>query len=239
MKVAGFQYHYNAPFHVDTKTTFDIYRNTFHEFGLGVKTGVDLPMESIGNVGSDHSPDLLLNYVIGQYDTYTTMQLSQYINTIAANGNRMKPHFLKEVYSSATYEPLNDLIMKVQPVVLNKLTTYESYLDRIQEGFREVMRSGLGKNFMGNSPFPAGKTGTSESFMDTNGDGIIDTPTLSNAFVGYAPFDNPLMSIAITYPNIVNGNSNSSRRSYANITITRKISEKFFEMYPLNVDKSL
>ncbi len=231
MKVAGFNYSYGAKFNTDITKAFETYRKTFNEFGLGVKTEIDLPLESIGNVGSNISPDLLLNYAIGQYDTYTTMQLAQYVNTVATGGYRIKPHLLKEVYSSDTEEPLKHLILKVESVQLNKVATEEKYIKRVQEGFREVMTSGLGKNFMGNSPKPAGKTGTSESFMDTNDDGKIDTPTLSNAFVGYAPYDNPIMSIAITYPNIVNGKSKSNSRSYANIRMTRIISEKFFEIY--------
>ena len=62
---------------------------------------------------------------------------------------------------------------------------------------------------MGNSPTPSGKTGTSESFLDTDGDGVIDTPTLSNAFVGYAPSNKPVMSITVTSPDLVNPNGNS------------------------------
>ena len=50
----------------------------FNEYGLGVKTEIDLPNESNGVVGKDKSSDLLLNYTIGQYDTYTVLQLSQY-----------------------------------------------------------------------------------------------------------------------------------------------------------------
>ena len=230
MKVAGFDYTYNKRF-TEVGEAFNTYRDVFNMFGLGVKTGVDLPIESIGNVGVDKSADLFLNYAIGQYDTYTTMQLSQYVTTIANNGNRMQPHLLKGVYSSATEEPLKNLIYEFEPIVLNTIDTKKEYIARIQQGFREVMVSGLGKRFMGNAPSPAGKTGTSESFLDTDGDGNIDTPTLSNAFVGYAPYDDPIMSIAVTYPNIVNSNSNSNSRSSANIRMTRLISEKFFELY--------
>ena len=82
---------------------------------------------------------------------------------------------------------------------------------------------------MGNAYKTAGKTGTSETFADTNGDGIIDTPTITNAFVGYYPYDNPKMSIAIIFPNIVS--SDSSRRTYGNIRTTREIVNKFFELY--------
>ena len=66
-----------------TEEHFNIYRNTFASFGLGSSTGIDLENESTGIKGKTIAADLLLNYSIGQYDTYTPMQLSNYINTIA------------------------------------------------------------------------------------------------------------------------------------------------------------
>lgn len=230
MKVAKFNYSPNKKFEVDA-SVFNTYRKTFNEFGLGVKTGIDLPVESAGNIGSSGASDLLLNFAIGQYDTYTPMQLSQYITTFASNGNRLKPHLLKEVYKSSNNDELNQLLYKVEPVILNKVNAEQKYLKRVQKGLKAVMDYGLGKNYMGDSPSPAGKTGTSESFLDTDGDGKIDTETLSNAFVGYAPSDNPVMSITTTFPNLVNPNGSSSARSYANIRITKMISNKFFELY--------
>lgn len=228
MKVAGFHYVYNGKF-TNTEEAFQKYRKTFNEFGLGVKSEIDLPIDGVGNIGTSNEPDLLLNYVIGQYDTYTTMQLSEYISTVATGGIRYRPHLLKEVHKSDNGNEIGTLLYKQEKEIINKVTTKPEYMERVQLGFREVMTTGLGKNFMGKVTNPAGKTGTSESFLDTDGDGVIDTPTLTNSFVGYYPFENPKMSIAITFPNIVSSDSNS--RSYGNIRITRMISNKFFELY--------
>ena len=227
MKVAGIDYHYNIKTDV-SKNAFDIYRNMFNQFGLGVKTEIDLPVESIGYIGTKIAPDLLLNYSIGQYDTYTPIQLSQYITTIASNGNRLKPHLLKSVYNN------DKLIYTYDPVILNKVEVKQEYLDRIKEGFAAVMDYGLGRNVMGNSPNPAGKTGTSESFLDTDKDGKIDTETVSNAFVGYAPRDNPSMTITVTTPDVENPNTNINHHSYVNRRIAREISNKYFESYLTN-----
>lgn len=229
MKVDGFKYSYNAKFNAK-ESTFDTYRNVFNKFGLGVKTQIDLPVESVGNIGKNISSDLLLNYAIGQYDTYTVMQLSQYITTIASNGIRYKPHLLKEVYDSGNGD-LSKKLYDVKPTILNKLEYDIKYLKRIQEGLKAVVKYGTGKNIMGKTIKPSGKTGTSESFLDTNNDGIVDTETLSNAFAGYAPYDKPVMSIAVASPDLVNPKSKSSSRSYANHRISRLISEKFFEIY--------
>jgi len=231
MKVANFNYFYNAPFNVDTTNAFKTYRETFNQLGLGVKTEIDLPVESVGNIGTNMSPDLLLNFAIGQYDTYTTLQLSQYITTIASNGNRYKPQLLKTIHESSGIEEKGKVIYDIKPIILNKVGTETKYLERVQEGLKRVVLDGTGAKFMGNIKEPAGKTGTSESFLDTDEDGIIDSPTLSNAFVGYAPYSNPKMSLAIVFPNLVNSKSNSTSRSYAQYRITRKVSEKFFELY--------
>lgn len=229
MRVAKANYQYNEPLVID-ENAFDVYRNTFHEFGLGVRTEIDLPVESLGYSGKNRAPDLLLNYAIGQYDTYTPIQLSQYITTIASNGKRLKPQLLKEVYEPTKNDELGKLAYKIEPITLNTVTTEEKYLKRVQEGFRAVMTIGLGKNVMGDAPDPAGKTGTSESFMDTNGDGKIDTETVSNAFVGYAPYDNPEMTITVTSPDVEDPNTNVSFHSYVNRRIARMISNRYFEM---------
>lgn len=56
-------------------------RYYFGQFGLGVKTGIDLPNETAGQRGrTDHMPGFLLDLSIGQYDTYTPLQLAQYVS---------------------------------------------------------------------------------------------------------------------------------------------------------------
>lgn len=229
MKLAGFNYSYNKKFTINNDV-FAKYRTTFNQFGLGVKTEIDLPVESVGNIGNNDSPDLLLNFAIGQYDTYTTMQLSQYMNTIASDGKRYRPHLLKEVYSSTNNNKLGELDYKVEPKVLNILENV-SYIKRIQEGLKAVISYGTGINIMGYIDNPAGKTGTSESFLDTNEDGKVDTATLSKTFAGYAPYDNPKMTLTVTSPDVINPNNNSEYTSYANNRIARRISTRYFESY--------
>lgn len=232
MKVGGATYSYNEPLTINP-VAFDIYRNTFKEFGLGVKTEIDLPVESLGYSGTKTAPDLLLNFSIGQYDSYTPIQLSQYITTIASNGKRLKPRLLKEIHEATSYEELGKTLEIKEPVILNTVSTKEEYLKRVQEGFVAVMEVGLGKKVMGNSPNPAGKTGTSESFIDTDKDGKIDTETTSNAFVGYAPSDNPTMTITVTSPDVEDPNTGYNYRTYMNRRIVRTISNKYFEMFPI------
>lgn len=222
-------YAYNKGLKID-EAAFDTYRNTFAEFGLGVKTGIDLPTESLGFKGTERKAGLLLDFSIGQYDTYTPIQLSQYITTIANNGERLKPTLLKEVYQP-TKNGLVDLKSKTSPVVLNKVGTEEKYMARVKEGFRSVMTYGTGSGYIDPSYNPAGKTGTSESFIDTDNDGKIDTETISNTFVAYAPYDDPKVTFTVISPDISHRLTKSTYSSAVNKRITREISQKYFDIY--------
>ena len=125
IKVGHGNYQYNQPLALD-ESAFDTYRNTFAEFGLGVETGIDLPVESLGFKGTSRESGLLLDFSIGQYDTYTPIQLAQYIGTIANGGNRMQVHLLKDVYSSDTDKSLTKRTSTFEPKVLNTIIRNQS-----------------------------------------------------------------------------------------------------------------
>ena len=234
MRVAGANYQYNMPL-VINENAFDIYRNTFKEFGLGVKTGIDLPVESVGTTSDNKAPGLLLDFVMGQYDTYTPIQLMQYVSTIANGGNRLAPHLLKEVHASTDGEELGELIYEYGTSLLNTVTTEEAYLNRVKEGFHAVMTKsyGLGKNYIDAKYDPSGKTGTSQSFTDTDGDHVIDTPTVSTAFIGYAPTTSPKMAITVTSPDSSWENPNNSYATLVTRRISSRASTAYFNLYPL------
>ena len=227
IKVSNGSYEYNQGLVLD-ESAFDKYREMYAEFGLGEKTGIDLPVESLGFMGKSRLPGHLLDFSIGQYDTYTPIQLSQYINTIANNGVRLKPYLLKEVYKpSDSGDTFGSLIYKANVTELGKLSVEKKYIDRVREGFSAVVTRGLGYGYMGNYTNSAGKTGTSQSFIDTDGDGKVDTETITSSFVGYSPSDNPKMSIVVVSPDI----SVPDSTTYG---VTRNISaqvvNKYFEL---------
>lgn len=230
IKVGNGNYAYNKPLVID-ENAFDIYRKTFNEYGLGVLTGIDLPNESLGYQGTNRLSGYLLDFAIGQYDTYTPIQISQYINTIANGGTRLKPYLLKAVYSP-TKDGLTDLLYENTPTILNKVNINEEYMQRIQKGFQAVMQSGgTGYSYINSSYKAAGKTGTSESFIDSDNDGIIDKETITNTFGAYAPYDNPKVSFVVISPNIYYKEGNSTYKTSVNKTISYRISKKYFEMY--------
>ena len=233
IRVNGQEYHRGMKLNFNQKA-FDTYRNMYHSFGLGVKTEIDLPVESNGyGAKKDKASGNLLDFVMGQYEAYTPMQLSQYVNTIANGGERLVPHLLKEVHSSSSTDSIGKLELKIDKKVLNTIDTSEEYMNRVKEGFVAVLNSpgGYGVGYMDKNMKPAGKTGTSQSFIDTDNDGVIDTETITSSFIGYAPYDNPKMSIIVTSPDSSHPNSSSDFASLVTYRITREVTNKYAEIY--------
>src|SRR5699024_6290819 len=116
----------------------------------------------------------LLDLAIGQYDTYTTMQLAQYVSTIANGGYRVRPHFLNEIRlpNSSEDDGLGSVYRSVNTDILNRIQMPKSQIERVQEGFKQAYQSSTGtaySYFTGKDYNPAGKTGTAESVYVEDG----------------------------------------------------------------------
>ena len=216
---------YKSNMHLDvTKDDFNKYRDLLKSYGLGALTEIDLPGEKIGIIGEKIAPDLLLNLAIGQYDTYTPIEMLQYINSIAT-GKRMSLSLMRNITTK------EDILVEHEFNVLNDIPLDDIYLNRIREGFKLVLSKGTGRFYVPQEEKFAGKTGTSESFLDTNNDGVIDTSTITKTFVGYYPYDNPKYSIVLIAPNIA-VKSNDNRKIYTGASkITKKITSYLVENY--------
>ena len=198
-----------------TINDFEKLRSMYREYGLSTITGIDLPNETIGIIGGLTSSDLLLNLSIGQYDTYTPIELFQYVNTIASSGIKRSPQLMKKIMNE-------DLLLKENSYnILSQVNLENKYLERIKEGMHLATTSGTARGYIKSDYNPAGKTGTSETFIDTNNDGIMDTKTTSIAFVGFAPYDKPKYSVVVLAPNIYE----EKDYEYSKVYITRYISK--------------
>jgi len=196
IKLAGKKYSYNMKLDA-SEEVFQKYRSVFALYGLGSLTGIDLPNEQIGMIGKTMSDDLLLNLTIGQYDTYTPVELLQYINTIHTNGERYSLSLMQEIRSAD-----GETIVKFEPSLLSKIDLAPSYYDRIREGFRQVLYNGTGSGYVNRSISAYGKTGTSESFYDSNGDGVVDTKTISSTLAMVGPTSHSHYSLVLVTPNL-------------------------------------
>ena len=127
-------------------------------------------------------------------------------------------------------EKFGEKIYSSEAKELGRVDVDSKYIDRVHEGFRAVVSYGLGYGYMGEyNDIGAGKTGTSQSFIDTDSDGKVDTETISTSFVGYAPYDNPKMSIVVVSPDVAIADATVT--SGINRRISSKIVNKYFEIY--------
>lgn len=199
-----------------SKEHFNMYRSVFADYGLGIKTNIDLDRESSGVKGNIISDDLLLNYAIGQYDTYTPIQLFSYINTIAS-GERKKVTLLKYV--------LNDdgsIFYENKGEVYNLAPLDEYYLNRVRKGLYEVNKSGTGYSYTSHKFESAGKTGTAEAMLG-------NISVINTSYVMYAPYDKPEFSIVMVSPNIKYQNKVSSYKYPINAKVVKRVSDYVYD----------
>jgi penicillin-binding protein A len=232
IKIGKGRYQYEQPLSFQPDT-FDKIRNSFASFGLGVRTGIDLPNEQSGFKGQSKLPGYALDLVIGQYDTYSTMQLAQYVSAIANGGYRMQPQVVREIHDpKSDGEELGRFYFSFQPTVLNSVDVKQEWLERVQLGFKKALTEsgGTGTRFFGDAPYsPAGKTGTAEAFYDgplRSNYGKIPPEVLNLSLVAYAPSSQPKIAMAVLVPWAYQGRNDHK----ANLKIGRKVMDAYFEI---------
>jgi cell division protein FtsI/penicillin-binding protein 2 len=226
LRIAGSRYIPNAPLHLKGNP-FQTFREHFAQLGLGVPTGIDLPGESPGFQGKAEHPGLLLDFAIGQYDTYTPMQLVQYVSAIANGGNRVQPHLLNEVREPSNRSPeMGKLIYKKETNVLNKVEATEEQIEHVQKGFYRVFHGedGTANLFKDAEYNAAGKSGTAEAFY--KGPEMEEAKsTYNTSLIGYAPFENPEIAFSTVVPW-----SHQTIDPYINKTISKRVMDTYFEL---------
>ncbi len=207
IKSTGNKYYNNMKLDVN-EDNFNLYRDVFKKYGLGSSTGIDFDKESFGLKGDKISGDLLLNLSIGQYDTYTPIELSSYINTIATKGKRYALSFKLQ-----------------ENEIIDEVGLDEKYMNRIHQGFFEVVNNGTGRGYTDVKFKPAGKTGTSESYYSKN------VMTINSTYIMFAPVDNPKYSVVVVTPNVSYQNQKNEYIAFINRMISKSITDYLFENY--------
>lgn len=230
MKIGGLNYRYNMSLKSLRDDTLQRMRNGYAEFGLGVRTGIDLPNEFAGFQGEMDTPGKILDLAIGQFDTYTPLQLAQYISTIANGGYRVQPRLLKEVREpSEDGKTLGPLVEEVQPKILNRISNPEDEVNYVKQGLRRVYvgNQGTARTAFANAPYTAaGKTGTAEVVYYGPLREKWRTRTITLTHVGFAPYENPEVAYAVVIPWVTTGDTYTSY----NNQIAREILDKYFEL---------
>ncbi|ANU17036.1 penicillin-binding protein [Planococcus maritimus] len=230
LEIANRQYQYNSPLSVAPES-FNLMRNSFAQFGLGAETGIDLPNEGTGYPGGTFPGPKLLDLAIGQFDTYTPMQLAQYISTIANDGYRMQPHVVKEIrQASPDGETLGPIETIIEPKIMNRINNTQEEIDRVKEGMRNVYigSSGSARAQFSDTPYTAaGKTGTAEAYFFERGHELHNTLNVNIAHVGFAPYEDPEIAYAVVIPYVTTDPTKVPR---TNNEIARAAADKYFEL---------
>jgi len=194
--------------------TMNIYAR---QLGFGLPTGIELheergtlagPEFTLGR-GQDWMPGNTVQAAIGQtYHTFTPVQLANFMAAIANGGTRYRVHLTKEIRNSET----NEILRRTEPEVLNTVDMSPENHRAIMEGMRLATVSGTaGGAFWGFPIQTGGKTGTAQTAGHNNG-----------LFVGFAPFDNPQIAVAVVIEDGVGGS--------AVIPVAREIFEAYFRL---------
>ncbi len=168
-------------------------------FGLGERTGIDLPGESPGlvpdaawkeeTIGEPWTLGDTYNFGIGQgYVAATPLQMLTEVSAIANDGGLLTPHIVKEFRDSH-----GNLLQTVDKRVRSTVPVNREYLETVQAAMRQSVTNGVAKNAAISGVEVAGKTGTAE-FGPELANGKHET---HGWFVGFAPYNDPQIAIVV------------------------------------------
>ncbi len=184
-------------------------------FGLGKKTGIDLPSEQPGIVpspewkqqarGKPWYPGETISVAIGQgYVTVTPIQMARMIAAVANDGVVPQPQLIRGVRRRNTGK------VEARPTAPGtSLGLQPAFVEGIQRSLASVVSEGTARR--ADSPLVtiAGKTGTSQ-VVALRSNKEKDTPKAFRDhawFVSYAPFENPSIAVAVLVEHSGHGGS--------------------------------
>ena len=216
-------------------------------FGLGTKTGIELPDETAGtlaskeyvaSVGKTWNPGDTLNASIGQgYNRFTPLQMTKYISMIANGGNKIDVSIVKTIQNEdgteVSKEEINNFVNKKLGLSDNSdeenITLNKEYLNAVKEGMKSVTSGESGTAYVRFKNFNievGGKTGSAEAGQDKNGKDIVNA-----WFAAFAPYDDPEIAVVVMVENGGHGNYTAEA--------VRDIMAEYFGMNTQNVTEDM
>ena len=158
-------------------------------FGLGVRTGVDLPGENAGIlINSRYVKNVDLARIgFGQSVAVTPIQLITAFSSVVNGGRLMKPYIVE-----AVLDENGEVIQRTAAqVVANPISAETS--QTMRELLESVVRDGGGKNAYIEGYRVGGKTGSAQVYID----GKVSRDVHIGSFIGFAPADNPRFAVLV------------------------------------------
>lgn len=175
-----------------------------HFFGLGEKTGIDLPGEASGFVPSPQWKEEEIgepwyigdtyHFSIGQgYLIVTPLQVANYAAMLANSGTFYKPHLIKALLGEKEEDK-----QVIEPQVIRSNFASSANMEIVRAGMREAVTNGSARRLNTLPVAVAGKTGTAQ----------WSTKKDPHAwFIGFAPYDNPEIAIMVLFEEGIEGST--------------------------------
>ncbi|MBP1999216.1 penicillin-binding protein 2B [Paenibacillus shirakamiensis] len=163
-----------------------------HNFGFGVKTGIDLPLENKGIINPQRDIEYATT-TFGHGITVTPIQQVAAVAAVANGGMLLKPQIVK-----STIDPTTGKVTPVEQSpgrrVLDSAKAKEvsSYLEQVVSD----AKIGTGHKAYIEGYRVAGKTGTAVK-PKTNGEAGYDYSKQVISFIGYAPVEDPKILVLV------------------------------------------
>ena len=213
-------------------------------FGLGNKTGIELPSETSGVVSSKESkkklhpneptwgPGDTLQSAIGQLDNeFSPLQMAKYISMLANGGHQIDVSIVKTIRKAdgteASKQEINSFVnqkLGINEEQQQDLNIKQENLDAVLAGMESVTQDSSGTAYVRFKDFNisvGGKTGSAEA----------PNNQVHAWFVGFAPFDNPEIAIVVMVENGGHGNYTAE--------VVRDIMQEYFGMNTQNVEEDM
>jgi penicillin-binding protein 2 len=192
------------------------------QFGLGQKTGIDLPDEATGIIpdpsysaqlkdvdGTPHQWTLADTYFMGVgegYDAATPIQMVRVAAAIANGGDVLRPHVVREIDDAS-----GNVVVPPSADVVSHLSVSAQNLAIVRDGMRMAVEGDYNTASAYTAYVPglkiAGKTGTAEygtALSAPKGDTVGADTTGGNGtynehgwFMSFAPYDDPQVALVV------------------------------------------
>ena len=179
----------------------------FKNFGLGVKTGVEISdNKGILNEYTSDSGNTI-QVAIGQLNAFTPLQLTNYTCALANGGTLYKATLIDRVVSSN----FDEIFFTNTKTVMTENNVSPEIMNAVMQGMLSVTEDGTGSTVLGTYPIKiGGKTGTSQ----------VDGKPDHSVFISFAPFNDPEIAVVIL---LEHGNS-----TFNVTTIAKAIYDGYF-----------
>jgi cell division protein FtsI (penicillin-binding protein 3) len=163
--------------------------DTIRAFGIGQPTGIELPGENRGLLRpiENWSGSSIGSLAMGQEVSVTPIQIVSAISAVANGGTLYRPHILREIDGGDAGA--------LRPLAAPQQATDPKTAATVREMMEGVVLEGTGKPARLDGYTAAGKSGTAQKIDPATG--RYSATQYNSSFVGFAPVNNPVISILV------------------------------------------